>query len=145
MNIPLIFIWVYLAMIAMSFWESEVEGRKAWDRGKMGWKIKIGRYCLPAYHFFVFWVMWPLLLTLPLIIYGWDLKLLGILMSAYFSGIVLEDFMWFVVNPAIRFRDSFNPKFANYYPWLKIAGLEMPALHVIGLSLSVLSWYFIWR
>ncbi len=41
MNIPLIFIWVYLAMIAMSFWESEVEGRKAWDRGKMGWKIKI--------------------------------------------------------------------------------------------------------
>jgi len=61
-----------------------------------------------------------LLLSLPLLIKGWDLKLFGILISAYFSGIVIEDFMWFVVNPAIKFKESFNPSFANYYPWLKL-------------------------
>lgn len=30
MKIFLIFIWIYLAMIAIAFWESEVEGRKTW-------------------------------------------------------------------------------------------------------------------
>ncbi len=142
MNIPLIFIWVYLAMIAMSFWESEVEGRKAWDRGKMGWKIKIGRYCLPAYHFFVFWVMWPLLLTLPLIIYGWDLKLLGILMSAYFSCLVLEDFMWFVFNPARPFA-KWNPKETTWYPWIRIGKFATPLSYAIKLILAVLILIFL--
>ncbi|MDP3998763.1 MAG: hypothetical protein Q8P89_04080 [bacterium] len=145
MQVQLIFLWIYLAMIAMSFWESEVEGRKAWDRGKLGWKINLGKYCLPAYHFFVFWVMWPLLLTLPLVVYGWNLRLLGILISAYFSGMIIEDFMWYVVNPAIKFSESFNSKFANYYPWLKFGKLEIPTLYFIGIAVSIISWYLLWR
>lgn len=133
-------------MIAMSFWEAYVEGRNPWDKRKLGWKISLGKkFVLPAYHFYVFCVMWPLLLTLPLIIYGWNTRLFGILISAYFSGIVIEDFMWFVVNPAIKFSKSFNSKFANYYPWLKFLGLEIPILYIISLILSALSWYFIWK
>ena len=46
MNILLIFIWIYAAMIAMSFWESYVEKRNAWNRGKLGWKIRIGNQSL---------------------------------------------------------------------------------------------------
>lgn len=145
MNPFVIFLWIYLAMIAMSFWESEVEGRKGWDQGKLGWKIKIGKYFFPQYHFCVFVIMWPILLSLPLIIYGWDLKLAGVLASAYFSGMVLEDFMWFVVNPAIKFKQSFNSTFANYYPWIKFGKIEVPFLYLIGVGLSLLSWYFIWR
>ncbi|MDP3955606.1 MAG: hypothetical protein Q8Q15_04580 [bacterium] len=136
---------VYVAMIAMAFWESEVEGKKAWDKGKLGWKIQCGKYCLPAYHFFVFVVMWPVLLSLPLIVNGWDAKLFGILTSAYFSGLVLEDFLWFIVNPAIKFSESFSPKFASHYPWLKIWKLQFPLTYLIGLSLSLLSWFFFWR
>ena len=145
MNVLLIFVWVYLAMIAMAFWESEVEGKKAWDKGKLGWKIKIGRYCVPAYHIFVFVIFWPFLLTLPLVIYGWNLQLTGVLISAYFSGMVLEDFMWYVVNPAIKFSDSFNSEFANYYPWLKIGKFEMPISYFVGLGIAVLSWLLIWK
>lgn len=132
-------------MIAMSFWESEVEGRKAWDKGKFGWKLHLGKYRISAYHFFVFWMMWPLLLTLPFIIYGWDLKLFGVLVSAYFSGAVVEDFMWYVVNPAIKFSESFNSKFASYYPWIKIGKLEIPGLYILNLTIASLSWYFLWR
>ena len=66
MRTLLIFAWIYAAMIAMAFWEAYVEGRNAWDRGKIGWKIRIGRFCLTGYHFFLAWVMLPLLLTLPL-------------------------------------------------------------------------------
>ena len=145
MNPWIIFVWVYAAMIAMSFWESEAEGKNAWDKGKLGFKIQLGKYCLPAYHIFLFWVMIPFLLTLPLVIYGWNLKLLGILVSAYVTGIALEDFMWFVVNPAIKFKDSFNPKFANYYPWIKIGKFQIPASYIGSGIISILSWYFIWR
>ena len=144
MDIFLIFIWIYAAMIANSFWEAYVEGRNAWDKKKLGWKIKIKNYTLTAYHFFLFCVMWPLILSLPLIIYGWDTKLFGILISAYFSGLVLQDFMWFVVNPAVKLSE-FNPKFVNYYPWLKIGKLNIPWFYLIGPLISILSWHFLWK
>lgn len=143
-NPLLIFAWIYSAMIAMSFWESCVEGRNAWDKGKLGWKIKIGKFYFTAYHFGAFWVMWPLLISLPLVIYGWNLKLFGILVSAYFSGMVIEDFMWFVLNPVVKFSER-NPKFANYYPWLKIGKLEVPLFYLTFFGVAFLSWYFIWR
>ena len=145
MRTILIFILVYAAMIAMSFWESRVEGRNAWDKGKLGWVIRFRKnLSIPAYHFFVFWIMWPLLLTLPFVIHGWNLKLFGILLSAYFSGMVLEDFMWFVVNPVVKFKE-FNPEFAHYYPWIKIGKFQIPLFYVLGIIIAVLSWLFIWR
>lgn len=140
-----IFIWIYAAMVAMSFWESYVEKRNAWDKGKLGWEIKIRNFILPAYHFYVFWVMWPLLLTLPFVIYGWDARIFGIIVSAYFSGMVIEDFMWYVVNPAVKLKE-FYTHFSDYYPWLKIGDKKIiPWGYVFAITVSVLSWYFLWR
>lgn len=134
-----------MAMIAMSFWEAYIEGRKAWDKGKLGWKIKIGEYTISAYHVYVSWVMLPLLFTLPLIIYGWNSKLFGILVSAYFSGMILEDFMWYVVNPVVKFKEFFT-SFSDYYPWIKIKGKKIiPLGYVISIIIAILSWYFLWR
>ena len=144
MNTLLIFIWIYAAMIAMSFWEAYVEGRNAWSKGKLGWNLKLGRFTLPAYHFFIFWVMWPLLLTLPFIMFDWDARLFGIIVSAYFSGMVLEDFMWYVVNPKVKLRE-FYTSFSDYYPWLRISGKKIiPLGYVLGIAVAVLSWYFLW-
>ncbi len=145
MNVLLIFLWVYAAMIAMSLWESCVEGRNAWEKGKQGWKIKLLKgFYLSAYHFYLFFVMWPVLLTLPLVICGWDFRLFGILVSAFFSGMVIEDFMWFVVNPVVKLSE-FNPRFAHYYPWLRLGKLRIPLIYVINLGIAILSWYFIWH
>ena len=113
MNTLIIFIWVYAAMIAMSFWEAYVEGRNAWDKKKLGWKLNIGKFVLHSYHFYAFWIMWPLALSLPLVIYGWDTRLFGILLSAYFSGMVLEDFFWYVVNPVVKLKELWSD-FSDY-------------------------------
>ncbi|RJO59703.1 hypothetical protein C4546_01300 [Candidatus Parcubacteria bacterium] len=139
-----IFIWVYAAMIAMAFWEAYVEGRNAWAKGKLGWQIKLGNYVLTGYHFFIFAVMWPLMLTLPLVIYGWDTELFGILVSAYFSGLVIEDFMWYVVNPAVKFSEL-NTDFANYYPRLKIGKVRIPIFYFVGIGMAVVSWLLLWK
>lgn len=145
MNIFLIFIWIWLAFIAMSFWESSVEGRKPWDRGKLGWKLKVGKYYIThRYHFNVL-LMLILLLTLPFIIYGWDIKILGIILSASSSGLIIEDFLRFIVNPAIKFKQSFNPKFASYYPWIIFGKFKLPLFYLFGIIVSLLSWFFLWR
>ncbi len=145
MNTILLFFWIYAAMISMSFWESYVEQRNAWGKNKLGWKLRIGKYVLPAYHFYLFWVMLPLLLTLPFIISGWDFRLFGILVSAYFSGMVIEDFMWYVVNPAVKLREFYS-KFSDYYPWLRIGKKKVvPVGYIFGIAIAVLSWYFIWK
>ncbi|MBI2628821.1 hypothetical protein HYW74_01940 [Candidatus Pacearchaeota archaeon] len=89
--------------------------------------------------------MWPLLLTLPFIIYGFDIKLFGIILSAFTTGLVIEDFLWFVFNKEIKFKDSFNPKFANYYPWLNLGIIKIPISYIIGIVIAILSWWFIWR
>ncbi len=145
MNVILIFVWVWAAFIAMAFWESSVEGRKAWGKGKFGWRIKLTKNnTMTRYHFWIL-IMWWLLLSLPFIIYSWNFKLFGILVSAYFSGIVIEDFFWFVVNPKVSFKKDFNPKFANYYPWFKIGKINIPVYYIIDLGIAFLSWLLIWR
>ncbi|OGJ20030.1 hypothetical protein A3K73_03925 [Candidatus Pacearchaeota archaeon RBG_13_36_9] len=146
MNVLLIFIWIYAAMIAMAFWEAYAEGRNPWDKRKLGWKVQLSRnFVFPAYHFYVFWVMWPLLLTLPFVIYGWDSKLFGVLASAYFSGMVLEDFFWFIVNPAVKFSE-FWTDFTDYYPWIKVGKKKIiPWGYVLGVAVAVLFWWFLWR
>jgi len=133
-------------MIAMSFWEAYVEGRNPRNKRKLGWEIKLGKYfVLPSYHFFVFFVMWPLLLSLPLVIYGWNTRLFGILFSAYISGTLVEDFGWFVVNPEVKLKE-FWTDFSDYYPWLKIKGKKIvPLGYIVGILISLLSWYLFWR
>ena len=84
-------------------------------------------------------------MTLPFIIYGWDLKLFGIIMSAYLSGIVIEDFMWYVVNPVVKLRELYT-SFSDYYPWLKIGERKiLPWGYILGIVAALLSWYFFWR
>ena len=146
MNIPLIFIWIYAAMVSMSFWEAYVEGRSAWDKRKLGWKLHLGNFIvIPAYHFYLFLVMWPLLLTLPFVVSGWDMRLFGVIVSAYCSGMVIEDFMWFVVSPVVKFRE-FHTTFTDYYPWIRIANKKVvPIGYVVGIIVATLSWFFVWR
>lgn len=144
MNTVLIFIIIYLAMIANSFWESYVEGRNTMELGKVGWRLKIGKYYLTGYHFYLFFVMWPLLLSLTFAISGWNFKLFGVLLSAYFSGLVIEDFMWFVVNPVVKFSE-WGTDFTNHYPWIFLGKFKVPLFYLVGLLTSFLSWHFIWR
>ncbi|MDP6533545.1 MAG: hypothetical protein QGH89_06975 [Candidatus Marinimicrobia bacterium] len=146
MNTVYIFVWIWAAMIALSFVEGYVEGRNPWHHRKLGWKIKLPKgYLYPAYHFYLFVIMLPLLITLPLVINGWDLELFGILMSAYFSGLIIEDFCYFIVNPAVKFSE-FWTEFTDYYPWIKIKGKKIiPQGYVWGVLASLASWYFLWK
>jgi len=147
MNTLNIFLIIWLAMIAHSFWEASVEGKNAWDRNKYGWKWQIAKnLSLTRYHFWLFFIYLPLLIiALPLVVAGYNTKLFGILLSAYFSGMVIEDFFWFVANTEIKFKEAWNPKFASYYPWLVIGKFRIPVLYIIGIGLALIFWFFLVR
>ncbi len=147
MNNILIFTIIWLAMIAHSFWEASVEGKNAWDKNKYGWKIKFTKnLSLTRYHFWLFIIYLPLLIiVLPLIVAGFSRQLFGILLSAYFSGLVIEDFFWFVVNTEISFKESWNPNFVSYYPWIIIGKFRIPLLYIVGIVISFLCWFFLVR
>ena len=140
-----IFLVIWFAMIATSFWEAYVEGKHPWDDGKLGWKIRYKKHTLlTAYHFWLFWVTFPALLLLPMILGGFSWELFGIIVSAYGTGLILEDFFWFVVNPVFRLS-HFNSRYVKWYPWLKIGKFEIPAAYPVALMISLISWYFLWR
>lgn len=140
-----IFIWLYIAMISLSFVEAYVEGRYPWHRRKVGWKWKFGKYYFSGYHFMLFVVMLPLFFTFPLLFIGWDIRLFGVLISAYFSGLVIEDFVYFIVNPVVKFKEFWTP-FTDFYPWIRIKGRKIiPLWYIFGIVISILSWYFLWR
>ena len=139
MNTILIFAWVWAAFIAMSIWEASVEGRNAWDKGKHGPKIKILGIVLTTYHFFLAWIMLPMLIIgLPLIIFGWNLSLFGILTSAYLSGLIIEDFGWYIFNPKVKLKEFYSP-FSDYYPWIKIGNKKIiPLFYILGIILAII-------
>src|SRR5438874_1066121 len=124
-QIALTFALIWGALIATGFGEAYVEGRNAWDKGKLGWKIRHGGYVITsAYHFSVFFVMYPLLLLLPFVFTGWSSKLFGVIVSAYITGVLIEDLTWYLVNPVVKFNEWFTD-FSDYYPWIKIAGRKI--------------------
>lgn len=136
-----IIIWILIAFVAIGFWESSVEGRNSWDKKKHGWKVKLGKQViLTRYHFFVFWVMTPVFLGIPLIMFGWDPHVFGILLVSFFLGMVVEDFTWYLTNPVVKTKE-FWTSFSNYYPWIKIKGKKIiPWGYLAGILAAILSW-----
>ena len=87
--------------------------------------------------------MIPAFLAIPLLL-NYSKELLGILLSAYFSGLIVEDFTWFVVNPVFPLR-KFNSKDAKWHFWLKIGKFEVPYSYIVAAILAIISWLILWR
>src|SRR3989344_3965692 len=107
MNAVLILIYILLIFVSIAFWEAYIEGKNGWASKSVGWRMKKDLWFIKgitAYHFWAWVIMIPMFLALPLVIYGWNLRLFGILLSGYFFGAILEDFLWFVINPAFPFK-----------------------------------------
>jgi hypothetical protein len=140
-----IFFWIFLAMIATAFWEAYSEGRNSWAKGKHGFKISILGLEITGYHFFLFGVMYPILLLLPFVIFGWNWEYVGITISAYFLGMIIEDICWYIVNPVVQFHEFWSD-FSNYYPWIRYKNIKIvPLLYIFNIVIAFTSWYVLWK
>ena len=135
---------IWVAMVATGFWEAAVEGEDAWNKGKLGWKIKWKRrVILTSYHFWLFLVMFPALLAIALIIdFSWNL--FGIILSGYAAGLIIEDYMWFVANPKFKLS-NFNPRDVKWHIWFRFGKFYIPYSYIVSFIIALASWFFIWK
>ena len=134
----LIFLVVQLAMISWSFWEAYMEGDTGWKWNPKWWRINLpSGYTYTAYHIWAFWIFAPLVfIVLPLVAAGFSLRLFWLLLSAYLFGSILEDFMWFVVNPSYPFA-KWNPRDTKWYPWITLGRFSLPMSYVIKFVITL--------
>jgi len=147
MKYILILIYILLIFVSIAFWEAYIEGKNGWASRSVGWKMKKNIFFtkgITAYHFWAWIIMIPMFLALPLVIYGWNLKLFGVLATGYFWGAVLEDFLWFVVNPTFQLK-NFNSKNVNWHlKWIKLNyKIEIPASYFVYFIIGLVIWIWL--
>ena len=140
-SLYIIFIWIVLAFIAAAFWEAYAEGTNVGAKQQCGWTIKVGKYKIKAYHFWLWYVMMPMLLILPLFV-EFSKPLLGTIIAGFFIGAVAEDFLWYIVNPKYEFK-KWNPKDVSCWPWWGIGKLRLPYFYWIYFLGAILSYWFL--
>ena len=131
---------------AIAFWEAYIEGRGGWAANQVGWKInfKVGflKRPLDGYHFWSWLVMIPAFLMLPFLMFGFDKHLFWLVVIGFLLGSVVEDFLWFVVNPDFPFRD-FNPKKVWWHYWIGFGKFKVPEIYIIYPILALLIWIYL--
>ena len=127
---------IWAAMIATGVWESSSEGVRSWAKGKTGWKIGRQPWVLTQYHFFLFWVTFPLLLSIPLVL-DYSAELLRTIAFAYITGVIIQDFSWFIFNKRWGLR-RFNPKYVDWHAWIRVGPVDIPALYIIGAVVALI-------
>ncbi len=139
-------IYIQLIFVSIAFWESFVEGYNPWASGKHGWKVRITflkKEPITAYHMFLYLVTIPLFLMLPFVIFGFNGHIFWLIIANYFLGLVVEDFLWFVVNPVWGGLRNFNSKKVYWHRFIKLGGVEIPDFYVIFIGLSILIFFIV--
>ena len=142
MSLVFAFFYVMFIFVAIAFWEAYVEGPHGWAKKQYGWTIDLWIRKLTAYHFWAWIIMIPLFLLLPLVIFGFNKSIFWFLVGSYFIGAVVEDFMWFVINPKFPLM-NFNSKKVGWHKWIKIGKFEIPDFYIPYLLIGILIYVFL--
>ncbi len=118
MNIPLI-IFSFITATILALFEIQIEGPHGWAEKLPTWILKnpfnkVANWPhLTGYHIY----MWLFILTISQspFVFGlpFSLKQELIMIQTWFFILALEDFMWFVLNPAWGVKKFFN----SHVPW----------------------------
>ena len=132
-------LWVTLLGAVFANVEIQIEGGAGWAANPPTWRIDhswMNLFCggktITGYHVWIFSFM-ALAFHLPLFVTGtfsWRLeaRILGAVMVFW----IVEDFLWFLFNPAFGFG-KFAPEFI---PWHKHWALGMPVDYILSLTLG---------
>lgn len=144
MNYLLTFAWIVVTFASISFWEAYIEGHHGGASKQVGWVWNIFGLRLTGYHVMLFGVTIPLFLLMPFIAYGYDGKLLVTVVIGYLIGIVVEDFLWFVVNPVYPLRD-FRPEKVWWFPWIKLGKFRLPFFYPLAIVIALVLYFLFLR
>jgi hypothetical protein len=139
----LVVFMTFLAFI-LALWEIQIEGKNGWAANLPGWCINKGWIMkltggrpLTGYHVYMSLLLVSMV-HLPLFFTGWSWRLESLLLGFYVGMVFLEDFFWFVLNPAFGLR---NFRKGTIW-WHKTWWGPVPALYWFLAVITVLLLYF---
>lgn len=119
----LLLLWVCVLGLFFAMVEIQIEGSAGWAAALPTWRIEShwlldifwGGRPMTGYHAWVFSFM-ALAFHLPIFIHGhWSLKIETRIVGSVMLFWIVEDFLWFALNPAFGLA-KFEPRFV---PWHK--------------------------
>ena len=139
-------LYVFMLSLTMALMEIQIEGKNGWARELPTWRAspnsKIFRVFsmimpgkdLTGYHmlFFILIVMifhFPYVQGLPFTLLNWLMTL-----SLMFLCMLMEDFLWFIFNPAFGIHKFFH----NQIPWHERRFLKLPPDYFTAVGSSFL-------
>ena len=138
----LIFV-VFLAFI-LALWEIQIEGKDGWAAKLPGWRIDKGWLMkltggrpLTGYHVYMT-VFLISVIHFPLFFIRWSWRLESLLLGFYVGMVFLEDFFWFVLNPAFGLRNFRKGKIWWHKTWWG----PVPALYWFLAVITSMMLYF---
>lgn len=138
--------YVFMLALILALMEIQIEGRNGWARELPTWRaspnsriFKVFSMIMPGkdltgYHmiFFVLIVMifhFPYVQGFPFTFLNWLMTL-----SLMFLCMLMEDFLWFIFNPAFGLKKFFN----NQVPWHERRFLKLPPDYFTAIGSSFL-------
>jgi hypothetical protein len=130
--------YLLVMAVVLALWEIQIEGKNGWAgnlpcwRIEKGWLVKLwGGRPFTGYHFFLNFFM-LLFVHMPLFFTVWNLRLESLLLG-FFVGIwLIEDFLWFVLNPNYGLKNFRKEKIW----WHKIWWGPVPSCYWWGLAMA---------
>lgn len=129
---------IIVALASFSVVEAYQEGPQGWKLNPKWFRLRLTKkYFLTAYHVVMFLFLFPVFIfVLPLYLVGWSMHLFAVLLFSYLVGIVVEDFLWFVVNPEFAFS-KWNPFHTSWYPWVRMGKVAIPVPYIVVFCITV--------
>ncbi len=137
-------VFMVLMAVILALWEIQIEGKDGWAaklpgwRVEKGWLVKLaGGRPVTGYHFFMTSFLIAIV-HLPLFFLPWSWQLECLLLGFYVGMVVLEDFLWFVLNPHYGIKSFRKGKIWWHRGWWG----PLPSFYWILLVVVIVLVYF---
>lgn len=148
LHFVLLLLWISLLGLFFAMVEIQIEGGAGWAAGLPTWRVENhwlldifwGGRPLTGYHAWVFSFM-ALVFHLPIFISGqWSIKLEARIIGSVMLFWIIEDFLWFALNPAFGLA-KFEPQFVPWHKhWLGVVPTDYATFGVGAILL--IAWSF---
>ncbi len=98
-------VFMLLMAFILAKWEIQIEGKDGWAAKAPGWRIEKGWLMklsggrpVTGYHFYMT-IFMLMMVHLPVFFTAWTWRLESLLLGFYVGMVLIEDFLWFLLNP----------------------------------------------
>lgn len=144
------FIFCFISSVLLALFEIQTEGKHGWAKKLPTWKKSFKfldafpgfRGPITGYHVYLF-TMILFLIHLPFLFFRWDLRTEVIILSAFTMIAMMEDFLWFILNPHYGI-EKFREKNVSWHEdWVGPVPLQYIYVFIIWVVLFLLGFFII--